>query len=140
MLWEIDEETHAFPIWKSTQQDGDLMEKTTLTMRKVWVTTSQNVEDYWEPIPRLSLFDGFGCLFSCYIKLMWKHMHFYVMKYTMKWEANGKAVCILWKKYQYQFPRLFPYNGICCIFLDNGKLIWKPMHFPYDEVCHRMGV
>ena len=63
-----------------------------------------------------------------------------MMKYTIKWESNGKKAPILWKKYEYQFPRLFPYHGFCCIFPYCGKFMGKPMHFPYDEVYHRMGI
>ena len=36
--------------------------------------------------------------------------------------------------------RLSPYYGFCCIFLCCGKLMAKPMHFPYAEVYHRMGI
>ena len=61
------------------------------------------------------------------------------MKYTIKWESNRKKLPILWEKYDYQFLRLSPYDGFCCIFLYYGKLIGKLMHFPYDEVYHRMG-
>ena len=43
-------------------------------------------------------------------------------------------------KYEYQFPRFSSYDGFCCIFSWCGKLMGKPMHFPNDEVCHRMGI
>ena len=33
-----------------------------------------------------------------------------------------------------------PYDGFCCIFLYYGKLMGKPLHFPYDEVYHRTGI
>ena len=64
----------------------------------------------------------------------------HVMKSTIGWESNGKKAPILWEKYEYQFPRSSPYDGFCCIFLYYGKLMGKPMHFPYDEVYHRMGI
>ena len=64
----------------------------------------------------------------------------HVMKYTTGWESNGKKAPILWEKYEYQFPRSSSYNGFCCIFPYYGKLMRKPMHFPYDEVYHRMGI
>ena len=64
----------------------------------------------------------------------------HVMKSTIGWESNGKKAPILWEKYEYQFPRSSSYNGFCCIFPYYGKLMGKPMHFPYDEVYHRMGI
>ena len=63
-----------------------------------------------------------------------------MMKYTIGWESDGKKVPILWEKYDYQFHRFLPYDGFCCIFLYYGKLMGKPMHFPYDEVYSRMGI
>ena len=68
------------------------------------------------------------------------HCISHTMKYTIGWESDGKKVPILWEKYDYQFPRFSPYDGFCCIFLYYGKLMGKPMHFPYDEVYHRMGI
>ena len=41
VLWEIDGETHAFLIWWSIPQDGNLMEKSTHTMEKVWELITQ---------------------------------------------------------------------------------------------------
>ena len=64
----------------------------------------------------------------------------HMMKYIIGWELDGKKVPILWEKYDYQFPRFSPYSGFCCIFRYYGKLMWKPMHFPYDEVYHRMEI
>ena len=74
---------------------------------------------------------------------MGKPMHFpydEVLKYTIGWESNDKKAPILWKKHEYQSPRFTPYNGFCCIFPYYGKLMEKPMHFPYGEVYHRMGI
>ena len=62
------------------------------------------------------------------------------MKYTITWESNGKNAPILWGKWEHQFPRFSPYDGFCCIFVYYGKLIGKPMHFPFFEVYHRMGI
>ena len=64
----------------------------------------------------------------------------HMMKYTIGWESDGKKVPILWEKSDYQFPRFSPYDGFCCIFPYYGKLMEKPMHFPYDEVYQRMGI
>ena len=50
-----------------------------------------------------------------------------------------EKVPILWEKYEYQFPTSSPYDGFCWIFLYYGKLIGKSVHFPFDEVYHRMG-
>ena len=64
----------------------------------------------------------------------------HMLKYTIGWESDGKKAPILWEKYDYQFPRLSPYHGFCCIFPYRGKFMGKPMHFPYAEVYHRMGI
>ena len=58
----------------------------------------------------------------------------YMMKYTIGWGSNGNKAPILWEKYEYQFPRLSPYHGFCCIFPYCGKLMEKSMHFPYDDI------
>ena len=44
------------------------------------------------------------------------------------------------EKYEYQFPRISPCSGFCSILLYYGKLMRKPMFFPYDEVYHRRGI
>ena len=64
----------------------------------------------------------------------------YMMKYTIGWELDGKKLPILRERYDYQFPRFSPHDGFCCIFPYYGKLMGKPMHFPYDKVYHRMGI
>ena len=51
-----------------------------------------------------------------------------------------KKAPIIWEKYEHQFPRFSPYDEFCSIFLYYGKLMEKPMRFPYDEVYHRMGI
>ena len=56
------------------------------------------------------------------------------MKYTIKWESNGKKVLIIWEKYEHQFAIFSPYDEFCWIFLYYGKLMGKPIHVPYDEV------
>ena len=182
MLSEIDEKTHAFPIWWSIPHDGNLMEKTPILLKL-----------YRNQFLRLSQFDGFCCLFQCYGKLIRKHtfpiwwsipqdgnlmgkkhpyygdcmrtnfpgfshlMSFaafshvmgnwwenlcfsHMMKYTIGWKSNGKKTPMLWEKYEHQFPSFSLCNGFCCIFTYYGKLMGKPMHLPYDEVYHRMGV
>ena len=45
-----------------------------------------------------------------------------------------------YKKSMSLIPRFSPYDGFCCIFLCYWKLMEKPMHFPFDEVYHRMGI
>ena len=62
----------------------------------------------------------------------------HMMKYTVGWESDGKKSPILWKKYEYQFPRLTSFEGFCSIFQHYDKLMGKPMHLPYAEVYHRM--
>ena len=64
----------------------------------------------------------------------------HIMKYTIGLESNGKKAPIPWEKYEYQFPILFPYRGFCCIFPYCGKFIGNPIHLPYAEVYHRIGI
>ena len=64
----------------------------------------------------------------------------HMLKNTIRWESNEKKAPILWEKYEYQFPRLSPYHGFCYIFPCCGKFMGKPIHFPYAEVYHRMGI
>ena len=79
--------------------------------------------------------------FSCTMGNWWGNPCIsYMMKYTIRWESNGRKAPILWEKYGYQFPRLSRYHRIFCIFPYCGKFMGKPMHFPYDEVHHRMGI
>ena len=64
----------------------------------------------------------------------------HMLKYTIGWESDGKKAPILWEKYEYQFPRLSPYHGFCCILPYCGKFMGKPMHFPYAKLYHWMGL
>ena len=64
----------------------------------------------------------------------------HMMKNTIAWESDGGKVFILWEMSDYQFHRFSPYHDFFCIFLYYGKLMGKPMHFPYDEVYSRMGI
>ena len=130
VLWEIDEKTHAFPIWWSISWDGKRMGKNTHTMGKVWLPISQVYSTQWLLLHFLVLWEIDGNI----------HAFSHMTKYTIGWESDGKKVRILWEKYDYQFPRFSPYSGFCCIFPYYGKLMGIPMHFPYDEVYHRMGI
>ena len=51
-----------------------------------------------------------------------------------------ESTLILWKRYDNQFLKLSPFDRFCCLFPCCGKLMRKTMHFPYDEVYHRMGI
>ena len=51
-----------------------------------------------------------------------------------------KEAAVLSENYDYRFPRLCPYHGFCCIFPHCGNFMGKPIHFPYAEVYHRMGI
>lgn len=48
--------------------------------------------------------------------------------------SDGRKLLILWEKYGYQFPRLSPQDGFCCILPCYGKLAPRPMHFTYEEI------
>ena len=58
----------------------------------------------------------------------------HLLKYTIRWESDGKKAPILWEKYDYWFPRLSPYHAICCIFPYCGKFMGKPKDFPNDGI------
>ena len=58
----------------------------------------------------------------------------HMMKYTTGWESYEEKLPMLREKYEYQFPRFSPYDGLCCISPYDRKLMGKSMHFPYDEM------
>ena len=64
----------------------------------------------------------------------------HMLKYTTGWESDEKKAPILWEKYDYQFPRLSPCLGFCCMFPCYGKFMAELIHFPYAEVYHRVGI
>ena len=73
--------------------------------------------------------------FSCTVGNLWGNPCIsHMLKYTIGWKLDGKEAPILWEKYDYQFPRLSPYHGFCCMFLYCGKFMEKPVHFPYDDI------
>ena len=103
VLWEIDGKTHAFLIWWSIPKDGNLMEKSTHTMEKVWGLISQAL-----PIWCFSL------NFSHAIGNWLEYPYFsHVMKSPIRLESNRKKAPILWEKYEYQFPR--PSRTMGCV-------------------------
>ena len=109
---------------------------------KRWESNGKKAPILWEKynyrFPRLSPYHGFCYIFPYWGKFMGKPMHFPYAEYIIGWESDGKKALILWKKYDYQFPRLSPYHGFCCIFLYFGKFTGKPIHSPYAEVYHRI--
>ena len=128
VLWEIDGETHAFLICWSIPQDGNLMEKSTY---------GKNMGTNFPGFVHLVVFAEFSNAIGNRLENPYIS---HVMKSTIGLESNSKKAPILWEKYDYQFRRSSPYDGFCCIFPYYGKLIGKPMHFPYDEIYHRMGI
>ena len=77
--------------------------------------------------------------FFCAIKNWWeKPCVSHVVKYTIRWESDGKNVLIFRGKNGYQFPRLFQFDVYHCTFSCYGKLMRKPMYFAYYKVYHRM--
>ena len=100
---------------------------------------------YWEKIT-----NTMGKV-STMIRNWWKKpCIFHVVKYTKRWESDRRKVPIRWGKNEYQFPRFFtyilwdfsvnwypsffPFDGFYHLFLYYGKLMRKPMNFPYHEV------
>ena len=62
--------------------------------------------------------------FSCTIGNSWGNPCIsHIMKYTVGWESYGEKSTMLWETYEYQFPRLSPCHGFCCIFLYCGKFM-----------------
>ena len=57
------------------------------------------------------------------------------MKYTTGWEYNREKHPYYGKSIQTDVEA---FDGFCYIFSGCGNLMRKPMHFPYDEVYHRI--
>ena len=69
--------------------------------------------------------------FSRTVGNLWGNQYIsHMLKYTIGWKSEGKKAPILWEKYDYRFPRLFPYHGFSCIFPQCGEFMGKPIHFP----------
>ena len=83
---------------------------------------------------------GFAAFFQAIGNWWEKPCISYVVKYKIEWESNGRKFPILWRKYWYQFPKFSQFKGFHCIVLYYGELMGKHMHFPYDEVHHRMEI
>ena len=96
------------------------------TLRKVWIPISQVFHMRW--------------VLLHFANLLETDAETNVMKYTRGWRSGGKKEPIVWEKYEHQFPRFYPYNGFSCIFSWYRILMWKPMHFPCNEVYYRMGI
>ena len=109
MLWEIDEKTLTFPLWWSILQDGNIMGKSAHSMEKVWEPFSQVFPIRWVSLTFLMLWENW--LENTCIS--------HVIKYTIKWESNGKKAPILRQNYEYQFPRFSPY------FLLHFPVLWE---------------
>ena len=124
LQWEIYGETHAFPICWRIPYDGNLMRK-----KHPYCGKSMSIS-----FPDFPHTMGF-VTFSHAVENLWGNPYIsHMLKYTIGWESDGKKAPILWEKYEYQFPRLSPYHGFCCVFPYCGKFTGKPMHFPYDDI------
>ena len=109
-----------------------------------WEPNGKNAPIIWEKyehqFPRLFPYDEFCCIFPYLEKFMGKPIYSPYAEVYYGWELDGKKATMLWEKYGYRFPRLYPYHRFCCIFPYCGKFMGKPMHFPYAELYHRMGI
>ena len=91
VLWEIDGETHVIPMWWSILQDGNIIEKSTHTMEKVY-----------KPMSRLSM--GFAIFFQA-VGIWWENPCIsHMMKYTIEYESNGKKAPYYGKSISTNFP------------------------------------
>ena len=94
MLWETDEKTHAFPIWWSIPQDGNLRKETTHFMEKLLEPLSQAFPIRWVLLAFLML-SG----------IWWKNPCIsHVRMYTTGWESNGKKHPYYGKSMSTNFP------------------------------------
>ena len=95
-------------------------------MGKVWLPISQVLSIRW-------------VLLHFPVLLMEKPMHFpydeVYHRMGIRWEKSTHTMGKVWLPISQVFP-----DGFCYIFLYYGKLMGKLMHFPYDEVYHRMGI
>ena len=68
--------------------------------------------------------------------------HAFSMWWSIPQDLNlmEKTPIILWELHGNQFPSLSPFGRCCCLFPWYGKLMRKPMHFPYDEVYHKIWI
>ena len=130
VLWEIDKETHVFLIWWGTPWDGDLMRK-----KHPYYGKSMSIN-----FPEFCYTMSFVAFSRTVGNVCGNRWISHMLKYTIRWKSNEKKAAILWEKYEHQFSRLFPCHGFCCIFSYCGKFTGKPIHFPYSEVYHRMGI
>ena len=91
--------------------------------------TTHFMEKALEPISQAFPIRWVSLTFVILWEVWWENTCIsHVMKYTTKWESNGKKALILSEKLEHQFPRLFPYHGFCCIFPCCRKLMRKSMH------------
>ena len=105
------------------------MVKSTHTIKKVWEPISQAfpIREVLLPVP-------------WYGKSMRKHICIsHMMKYTRGWESNGKNTHTMETVWE-PISEAFPIRWVLLSFPYNGKLMRKSMHFPYDEVYHRMEI
>ena len=126
VLWKIDGESHAFPIWWNI--NGNRMGN---HMGKKHPYYGKSMSTNFPVHPHAM---GFCYIFSYYEKLMGKPVHFPYNKVYHRMGIYEKKAPILWEKYEYQFTRLSSYHGFCCIFPYCGKFMWKPMHSSYDDI------
>ena len=116
MLWEIYGKTHAFPICWSIPQDGNRMGK-----KHPYYGKSMSIS--FSDFPHTMGFVAF----SRAVGNLWGNPCIpHMLKYTIRWESNGKKAPVLWERYGYRFPRLPPYHGFCCIFPYCGKFMRNP--------------
>ena len=107
------------PCGRVYHKIGIWWKKSTHTSGKKWLPISQALPIRW---------------ISLHFRMLWNPYISHIIKYTIGCESTGKKAPILWEKYEYQFPGFSPYDGFCWIFLYYGRLMGKPMHFPFDEV------
>ena len=93
VLWKIDGETRAYPIWWGIPQDANLIEKST---HSIW----KHMRTKFPGCPHLMGFSAFPCYGSWLENPCISHM----MEHSIGWESNGNKAPVPWEMYEYQFP------------------------------------
>ena len=138
MLWEIDRETHGY---ESNGKKAPIL-----------------CEKYEYQFPRFSTYDGSCKIFpetnfpgfshlmsfsaiSYAMGKWWENPCIsHMMKYTTGWESNRKDHSFYGKSVGTNFPGLSHLMGFADFSNAMGNLMRKPMHFPCNEVYHRMEI
>ena len=128
--WKMMGNVMLFPCGKVCHRIGTWWKNSAYTLGKVWVPISQvfPIEQIWLHFPMLWEIDGETHAFSKWWNIL------------QNGKLMGKKHPYYWESISTNFQGSPQYKGFCYIFSCYQKLTGEPMHFPYDEVYHRMGI